>query len=291
MVVLYGLDESGLQGVVVPAGYTHPPHKPSSVHALYPGHPLGVYASVCTFNHTYFLYLPAHLDRIEQSMALESIQFTFPHAAVAQALHQVCSTYPLPNSRVRIDVLPTAISLGDVTAQIFIALSPFHSNPPDHYTKGVTVEPAIGLVRHNPLAKTADFAVTRQAFLAKKTDLPYEFALLDGQNRILEGFSTNMYGIRDGVLWTAGAGVLAGITRRIILQLAGGLGIPIRLAAIPLAELGTFQEAFLSSSSRGVMPIRQIGEVVMEVPGRVTTQLMQAYDSFLQQTLKQAIDA
>lgn len=294
MIALYGLNDSGLHGVVVPAGYKHPYNKPTSIHALYPGHPLGVYASVCTFNHTYFLYLADHLDRIEESMALENIFGELPRTQLCKAIHQVCSDYPLANSRVRIDALPEAITVGGITAQFFIALSPFHPNPPENYEVGVTVQPAYGLSRHNPGAKTADFSLARRDFLASQEaqNQPYEYALLDKQGGILEGFSTNMYGVRGKVLWTAGEGVLGGITRKIILELAEKLAIPICFSPLPLAELGDFQEAFLSSSSRGVMPIRQIGEVVIGdgVPGRVTTQLRQAYNRFLQQTLKQAID-
>ncbi len=63
----------------------------------------------------------------------------------------------------------------------------------------------------------------------------------------------------DGVLRTAEEYVLHGISRQIVLAVAENL-IPIRLQPVTMAELPTIAEAFMSSSSRGILPVVAINE-------------------------------
>ena len=63
------------------------------------------------------------------------------------------------------------------------------------------------------------------------TKLYDEYLILDNGGHILEGTGSNFYGIKDGVVYTAGKGVLDGITRKVILSLLPDLKIPLRLQA------------------------------------------------------------
>jgi branched-subunit amino acid aminotransferase/4-amino-4-deoxychorismate lyase len=105
--------------------------------------------------------------------------------------------------------------------------------------------------------------------------------LLTRDGLILEGMTSNFYGIKGGTLITAGRGILPGVTRRAILRLARRLGMRVVYRAPLLGQ--DFDEAFLTSSSRGVVPVVSIdGNPVGE--GRVgpwTKRLSQAYCSFI----------
>src|SRR5690606_20300793 len=83
----------------------------------------------------------------------------------------------------------------------------------------------------------------------------FEHVLVDDQQRILEGTSSNFYAVREGRLVTAGDGVLEGITRQLTLELAAQHGMDIELRRLPLSELQTCSEAFLTSSTREVVPV------------------------------------
>jgi branched-chain amino acid aminotransferase len=120
---------------------------------------------------------------------------------------------------------------------------------------------------------------------------PYEYLLLDAGRRILEGSGTNFWAVRDGVVYTAGEGVLEGITREIVLQLISELGIPLRLEAVSADEIGSLDEAALSGSSRAFMPVvsiagQQIGD---GQPGPITRRILVAYNTFVAENIRTAI--
>ena len=253
------------------------------------GYPLGVYSVLRTFAHNKFLYLEAHLARLRRSISLSGWAYRLDEAVLLRALHQVCTTYPLPEARVRLDVLARPVQAGALSSRLLVGLMPFAPPPAAYYREGVRVDVAAGLRREKPQIKTAAFAQRRRQY-QKNSDV-YEYLMLDDDGRILEGVSSNFYAARDGVLRTAGSGILAGITRQIILNLADELEIPVRLQAVHLDEIAHLQEAMISSSSRAVLPVIQIGEqkVGCGRPGPVYCRLLAAYNQFVARVVETAV--
>ena len=254
--------------------------------------PYGVYTVFRTFEHHKFLSLADHLDRIELSIELLEWLYRPDRQAIRRALHEVCTAYPLPNARVRLDVLAAPAEQLGTESRELITLSPFEPVPDACYRDGVHVGVARRLQRPQPRAKTADFVLIRRNYPVGRPDA-FEHLLLSEDGRILEGSGSNFYAIRGGVLWTAGDGVLEGITRKIVLRLAPLLEIPVRLEAVALSDVPRLDEAFMSGSSRGLIPIVSIdGETVGDGrPGPVTRRLMAAYDAYVAQTIRPAIGA
>ena len=82
--------------------------------------------------------------------------------------------------------------------------------------------------------------------------------LTDAQGNVVEGPGFNVFAVRDGCLVTPREGVLEGITRRTVLEMAQALGIPAELRALPAGELRGAAEAFLSTSGGGVLPVTRV---------------------------------
>ena len=101
---------------------------------------------------------------------------------------------------------------------------------------------------------------------------------------VLEGLSSNFFAIRDGVLITPDEGILPGLTRSLILDEAQKAGIPVRFEGLPVGDLRSLDEAFISSTSRAVLPITTIeGQPVgTGSPGPITQQLGALYRARLQ---------
>lgn len=120
---------------------------------------------------------------------------------------------------------------------------------------------------------------------------PYEYLLVDPAGRILEGTGTNFWAVRDGVVYTAGQGVLEGITREIIIQLIQELDIPLRFDAVNVEDTGSLDEAALSGSSRAFMPVVNIaGQRVGDGrPGPISRRILAAYNAFVTENIKTAI--
>jgi branched-chain amino acid aminotransferase len=80
-------------------------------------------------------------------------------------------------------------------------------------------------------------------------------------------------------LFTADAGVLDGLTRQLVLACAEKLGLQVQLVPVTDTELPAIDEAFITSSSRGVLPVAEINgfRTRQPCPGPVTLSLSQAY--------------
>ncbi|MCL4267800.1 MAG: aminotransferase class IV [Anaerolineae bacterium] len=279
----YAIEEKGVRPLPIPNGV-------STFDGLYDGLALGVYSALRTFAHNKFLHLQDHIDRTVQSMRLLGWEYVLDKQRLRRALHQVCMAFPFPEARVRFDVLAAPpIHLGTNSREM-IALLPFTPPDPALYKTGVVVEVAHDLHRTRPLAKTAEFAQARRVYPVGGD--VYEYILVDEAGYLLEGTGTNFYGVRDRVLRTAGRGVLEGITRRIVLQLAAELGIPVDLTAVHITEIPHLQEAALSGSSRAIVPVVQIsGQVVGDGrSGPICQRLLTAYNLFISREIKMAVE-
>lgn len=104
-------------------------------------------------------------------------------------------------------------------------------------------------------------------------------ALPDLDGNLTEGPGFNVFLVIDGEIHTPDAGVLHGITRRTVLELAEEEGLTTHVASIPVADALRADEAFITSTAGGVMPVTTIdGRQLLDGnPGPITTQLRQAY--------------
>lgn len=104
--------------------------------------------------------------------------------------------------------------------------------------------------------------------------------MVDERNHLLEGLTSNFYAVMDGIIYTAGAGVLHGITRQVVLKIARSAGFRITLTSPDMNDFARFSEAFITSSSRGVLPVTEIDNqpVGSGNIGNVTRKLMDLYD-------------
>ena len=83
--------------------------------------------------------------------------------------------------------------------------------------------------------------------------------LVDAQGNVAEGPGFNVFAVVEGgALVTPDAGVLEGISRRTVLELARAAGMRVEVRALPVAELRQASEVFLSSTGGGVIPIARV---------------------------------
>jgi branched-chain amino acid aminotransferase len=229
----------------------------------------GIYTVTNTYQTTKVLKLDAHLDRMEQSAKLANIPLKLNRDVLRGALRHMILDSGLGDVRFR-------VTIGADAPDIFIiTLEPFTPPPVHVIENGVMCLTTPHSARENPLVKSTQWMHQRDGI---KQQEAYETLLLDADGHILEGSSSNFYAIKDGVLYTAGEGVLGGIARQIVLDVAPAI-IPVQFVPIHLRDIPQLQEAFITSSSRGIIPVVKIDEHIIG-DGRVgqTTQyLRQAY--------------
>ena len=176
--------------------------------------------------------------------------------------------------------------------KVYISIEPLKLLPREVYEKGVCVE-TTELHRNTPRIKSTAFIARSQDERAHIAQAGVFEALMIKNGRILEGMTSNFFYIfraersemksKRGGLHTAQRDVLLGVTRRTVIHVARGEGIEVRYKPLKVDQLSDVGEAFITSSSRGIVPVVQIDDVVMGggKVGMVTKQLSAAYEAYV----------
>lgn len=242
--------------------------------------PAGFYTTFRTYSsRRRVLGLGSHLNRLYRPAHRLGIQPAVDRISLRLQMSLLLSKFPSPEARLRL-ILATQEEPGT----IYVLIEPLKTPPTKAYSMGVKVA-TTSAWRDHPALKTTGFIENSQAERLKLSTSAIFEGLLIRNGRILEGLSSNFFYISGHTLGTARRGVLGGITRREVLHLAEEQGMSVKNRALSLSQTSIIDEAFLTSSSRGIVPIvaidrQQIGS------GRVgewTKVLISAYNKDIEQ--------
>jgi branched-chain amino acid aminotransferase len=242
----------------------------------------GVYTVANTFERTKTLKLESHWDRLERSAQLAGIPLHLDRMRVQGALRSMIESSGYGDVRFRATVSR------EHSDQIVLTIEPFKPLAADLLEKGVRAITAPNSARQNPEAKTTGWMHDRQSYVHSMPQGIYETFLCDETGHILEGLNSNFYAILMGELRTAKEGVLLGISRQIVMEIAPPI-LAVNETPIHTIEIGQLSEAFLTSSSRGIVPVVEIDGITLGagVPGPMTLKLREAYQGWVAEHLQE----
>jgi aminodeoxychorismate lyase len=109
-----------------------------------------------------------------------------------------------------------------------------------------------------------------------------EALLLNTDGYVAEGTSSNVYWVKRGVIYTPPltAGILPGVTRAIVFEIASELGIPLREKNSRPEELRLADGVFLSVTSWGIVAVGELDGTKLRTPPLIA-QIRSAYDGLL----------
>jgi branched-chain amino acid aminotransferase len=252
----------------------------SSLDAVSRQLPQGLYSTFRTYaDKTKVLGFGMHLRRLYDPLAALAVNPAVSPLELRSALREVLKNYAVGEVRVRI-----SLSTTESAGKVFLALEPLQAPAETVYQRGVRVVLS-PVERKNPRLKTTSFigssAEARKSILMNDV---YE-ALMVRNSCILEGLTSNFYAVKNGTIITARDGVLLGVTRRYVLRLARAHGIGLEYRPLRVEELPEIDEAFITSSGRGVVPVTEIdGQPVKAGQvGEIARLLRRAYDEYVLQ--------
>jgi branched-chain amino acid aminotransferase len=237
--------------------------------------------------------LPRHLERLARSAEAIALVPPTPDALEA-AVRQTLAAAANPESYVRVMLTRGEGRFGLDPAlsdevRLVVIVRPLTLPPDVHYRDGIGVR--IVDVRRtprqalDPRIKSGNYLNNILALAEARRHGADEGIMCNTAGRLVEGTTSNLFVVKGGVVSTPALddGLLDGITRRRVLELGRGAGLTIREAALEPADLESADEAFLSSSIRGVLPVVRVDGAPLGqgVPGPVTGQVMRLYDEFL----------
>ena len=248
----------------------------------------GVYETLRAYKGTVFM-LDEHMDRLFRSASMIGLTIPPKPGTIKKAVYKTMEANRLDDAVIRITVSRGAGPPGldpDLCPKptFVIFASAFKKYPGQYYRKGVKV--AIVNTRRNynkaldPQIKSLNFLNNILAKIeAKKADA-YEAIMLNYRGCIAEGTVSNIFFARNNVLCTPSinTGILDGITRRIILDIAKELKIKTMEGNFRPEEIYNAQEIFISNTTMEVMPVTEIdNKKISPAPGKITKMLNRAY--------------
>jgi len=171
---------------------------------------------------------------------------------------------------------------------VVMICKPLPAYPAAHYQRGLRIA-AVGVRRNHPRAldpaiKSSNLLNNILAAREAQSRGADEPVLLNQEGFLAEGASTNLFVGRGGALQTPplSAGILAGITREVVLELVASLGISCREEPLRLSDLVSADEAFLTSTTREVVPVREVDASAIGggTPGPLTRRVMEAFRAY-----------
>jgi branched-chain amino acid aminotransferase len=240
--------------------------------------PQGVYSTFRTLNNCEkVLGLKTHMERLYAPAAEIGIPPSVTVSELRKMLKRLLEAYQPGEARVRI-----SLSLVGFPGKLFVAIEPLKLLDEMVYQRGIKVLTSLAS-RNNPRLKSTTFISESASERHNLISNGIFEALMERNGRILEGLTSNFYAVRDGKIITARYGILLGVTRRFVLRLARSAGYGIDYRALRVAELSGINEAFITSSSRGVVPVVEVDHspVGQGSPGKAAKELRQSYDAYI----------
>jgi D-alanine transaminase len=220
----------------------------------------------------------AHLRRLARSAEILGMPLPADLATFQRWIGETLAANGEPACTLRLFVVGPENG-GEAIAYIWPQPPPAY--PQDYYTLGATAITFEGC-RYLPQAKSLNSLVSFLAQRAARAAGVHE-ALLHREGCLTEGSNSNLFAVVDGSVLTPPAPmVLSGVTRDLVIALAAAHGIYLSEDLLQLAEVARWDECFITSSSRHVMPITMVdGQPVgAGVVGPVTRRLMTLFEAY-----------
>jgi branched-chain amino acid aminotransferase len=228
--------------------------------------------------------LAEHLKRLRGSADLLGLSVPYSDAEITRAIDELLSLNDHQEATVRMVLTggpsPDGMHFDPATPTFFILTHELTPPPADLYLTGTKLLTKRHL-REVPEAKTTNYLTMlrhRDDVLASGAlDLLYH----DGEY-IAEAASASFYVVRDGVIRAPHSDVLWGTVGSLVLELAAE-NHEVLLGAVTLDEAFGADEAFLTSTTRGVLPVVQLDDRAIGdgTVGPVTRDLIAAYERVL----------
>src|SRR5438445_9966603 len=254
----------------------------------------GVYETLRTYNGRPFLF-DRHMQRLRNSSRMLQLPVPISDAEMDARCRETMKAAGLgdgPQNEAYIRVLLTR-GVGELsydpagcpTPSIVIIVKP-QVNPPAHvYEQGVKLA-LVDIVRNhpgsvNPLIKSNNLLNNALAMQEAFRRGAYEGIMRNYKGELAECTQSNLFIVKNGAALTPpiDAGLLPGITRAFLFEVGQEIGVPVQEAVLRDEDLLGADEAFLTSTTREVVPIVRVDDrtIGSGKPGSVTTSLLDGY--------------
>ncbi len=225
------------------------------------------------------LFLKEHILRLNASARRIGLDLPWSQQELIEVVMKTLQRNAHAESNIRI-VVTGGSSPDFITPQgkprLLVLVTRAPELPAWWYTKGVKII-TFSSERSIPGAKSIDYVQATIALKKARDRDAIEAVYVDRNGNVLEGTTTNLFAFIDDRLVTPGKGILNGITRNAVLDLAAKM-VSVDIRNIRRDELLTADEVFITGTNKVIVPVIQVDEVTIGHgrPGPRTLKLMDA---------------
>jgi branched-chain amino acid aminotransferase len=249
----------------------------------------GVFEGIRSYKGLIFK-LREHLDRLFESARTLMLSVPLSKEGLEKAIIQTLQANRLSDAYIRLVVTRGYGDLGldprkCPTPSLFIITDKIALYPKEFYEKGLVLA-AVPTVRNhpealNPRLKTLNYLNNILAKIEATNAGVDEAILLNAHGYVTECTGENIFYVKEGAVVTPPpyVGILEGITRNVVMRLAGELGFQVLEEPFTRHDLYTADEVFLTGTAAEIAPVSKIDNRVIGSgrPGKTTLRLMEAF--------------
>ena len=244
-----------------------------------------VFESLRTYDRRPF-HLDEHLARLYRSAELIDLDIPYTREQIAAVIREVIARNAYKHATIRIfvtggetedSILPTGKPV------LVVLITPLGERDMQRFAQGIKVI-TTRLQRIMPEAKTNNYVAAVRALKEAARHNATDVLFVNEQGHVLEATRSNFFIFRGDTLVTPRQGILIGVTRNVVLNLARDR-FPVEERPVLLDELSLVDEAFITSSSKEILPVVQIDDLVIGdgKPGPRTIELEQRFIDLVEQ--------
>jgi aminodeoxychorismate lyase len=244
----------------------------------------GLFETIRVFNGKPFRW-EEHLERLRSGADFLKIKLPFKPAQLRTFADKLFAKNKMPDSLLRITLSRGVGEAGfspknAMQPTLVMSLRP----APKSDIQWSLISSSFRLPANDSLAQFKTSNKLPQVLARAEADAAHadEALLLNTDGFVAEATSSNLFWIRQGAIYTPPltAGILPGITRSVVFEIAAHFNIPIHEKNIRLKELVQMDGIFLSLSSMGIVPAKSLdGKILKKSP--ITTQIARSYADML----------
>jgi branched-chain amino acid aminotransferase len=238
-----------------------------------------VFESLRTYNRRPF-HLDLHLTRLYRSAILIEMDIPWSSEQIAKVVREIIVRNTYQHAAIRLlitggesedGMLPSGEPL------LVVLITPLGERDMERFAKGCQLI-STKLQRISPEAKTANYIAAVRALKEAVRHGAEDALFVNERGHVLEATRSNFFIFRGDTLITPRRGILVGITRNVVIELARSK-FAIEERPILLEELTLADEAFITSSSKEITPVVQIDDLIVGdgKPGQRTYKLEQFF--------------
>ncbi len=249
----------------------------------------GVFEGIRVYNGKIFR-LEQHLDRLAASGKAISLQIPMSHTELTKACCEACRRNGIKDGYIRLVVTRGVGYLGlnpfkCAKPSVFIIAATIELYPEEVYRNGLKLITA-STQRVNPAAlspsiKSLNYLNNILAKIEAVNAGTVEAIMLNSAGHVAECTGDNIFIVRGGKVETppVSAGALVGITRNVVMELAGTAGLPVSEPNLTRYDLMTADEVFLTGTAAEIVPVVSLDGRVIGTgkPGVLTLKLTEAF--------------